>query len=368
MYIRLFILLIIYFPNNIYASNVKSNIKYYLALQQNYIFSDQQERTNHNRINYARITYSKSDLKLPLKSKSALKLQLDFGNKKEEVKELFIEFGKYKHKLKIGQFKIPNSFLIPSELKNQAFVAKPAISKILLDRKLGINYKLKHNNFLVSVALNSQNINKKLELDNFNSKLIRLAYNIKITQKKANILHLATSYQKINTDYVSYKINEVNYSQKHKADLITNKISKLENSSYHIFEAALVNPKSILIYEYVRNKLASKAKREINFYGYYFIYRYNLIGQNFIYDQENKSYNIKKAPNHLDIAFRLSVLNLDDREYSYGKYQSNAISVNYQLTKKVKLIANYHKIKTNKNSYAPYNSPEILSIATELSF
>ncbi len=374
MYLKTAILILLLYSftanstNQIDEKGLASNLGYYLLLEKKYISSDQQKRKNSHDINYARINYKQKNLALSKNINTNLNISLEFADQYPKWKDLNIEFTNYNQRLKIGQFKAPNSFIKLSNLQNLSFSKLPALTEFLPDRKFGINYKLNLGNFLISAAIQTQTINHKFMLKNPNYQIVRIAHHSNFAPIPNLTLHLATSYNANKDKNITYKISEINYQKNSLSDLITNNFTNIKQSNLHIIELALIKPKAILISEYARNKIAFNQADALNFSGYYFNFKYNLIGQNFSYNQLDKTYNSSKMKNNLEIAYRKSFINLNKNQLKFGSYKSDSVALNYHLTANIKFFLNYTKIKTDKYAYQAFNSPEILSFNTELSF
>ncbi|MBT4879236.1 MAG: hypothetical protein HON42_05400 [Alphaproteobacteria bacterium] len=371
MFLRFFYIFLVIFASNASATNIvkpnslKDNLSFYALFNKNYIANDQQDRSNNSNVPYARISYKKSDLALTTKINAAFKLQLDFGAKKTKLKDAYINLFFDQQSLKIGQFTAPNSIIEAASLTDYHFLTSPAVNNFLLGRNFGLNYNFSLKNFLISTAIFSADINDKVILNDFKSKILRLAKNIDFVDQQQFTLHFAGSYSEQNIETKAYQISEISASDS--ADLIMDNIA-IDNQRNRALELAFISPKTLFIFEYVHNDLAISNAQDISFYGYYFLAAYSIFGDNFAYDITAKTYKTKNLVNSLNIAYRKSFLNLNKRAYLYGKYESDALSLNYQILKNVKLKVNYLQINTDRNSYFANNSPRILSFSTELSF
>jgi phosphate-selective porin OprO/OprP len=207
--------------------------------------------------------------------------------------------------------------------------------EVLLRKKIDNN----HLNIFFDVFSNSIDERRDTDIDHPGYST-RAVYAYKA--KKYKLFSLGGAYM-----YQNYNGDSIKYNQSAESDLIYNKyvsvkIRNVESVEKSNVESAIVYDKLSLQGEYSTTNVQTDIN-DYNFNGYYAQASYFLLGKGRRYKTETSTFG-KINPNNdtaLEVAFRYSYINLNDKDEHGGEQTDYNFGVNWYITREFKWMFNY---------------------------
>ncbi|MBU0721178.1 hypothetical protein KJ877_07540 [bacterium] len=255
-----------------------------------------------------------------------------------------VDYLDLSYRIKVGNIKVPFSFDSYAGSKNSTFMESPLTDTLTQNRKIGIEtlFFKKDKNQRINLFLGTF-INSIDETNDGEEQKTR--YAIKTTYEykfaKNHIFHFGASYL-----YSDIDGDNVKYSQEAESNLIRDKYvsTKVKNviiTKDSALEALYINNSFHFQAEYIQSEVDAQSD-DYTFNGYYAQVGYFLFGSSKTYKQSSANFSANKIiDNEVEIAFRYSFVDLNDKDEQGGTQKDYNFALNWYISKNLKLMANY---------------------------
>ena len=285
---------------------------------------------------------------------------------KNEWKDVYV-----KHKtmdnlgIQVGNIKEPMGLESLTSSKNGTFMERSLTDTFIQSRKLGIlvqgNYAKGDHKGTISFGIFGKSLDKLLAKEKDGTSIIgRITY--ALLNSKSDVIHLGVSAGKTRYDKKSIKYSSDAGAHMYDGSLIKSKIKKVRRTRRVGVEAAVVKGPFSFQGEYIAIT-AKNHKNAYNFDGWYGQLSWFATGEHRKYKAKSAKFSrtkIKKPFKRrmdgywgaLEIAFRVSKINLTDKNKIGGEEVDMTLGVNYYPQKNIRLMTNY--------TFAEVTKPEVI--------
>jgi len=249
------------------------------------------------------------------------------------------------YRFKGGNIKIPFSLEGYTASKNNNFMERALTDGYTDRRKMGgevlLGKELGNNRFNLFFNLFTDSIDERKDNDvdhpGYNT---RAVYTYKADKYK--VFSLGGAYMSQNYNQDSLKYNQASESDLIYQKYVSVKIKNVDTVIKKNIEAAFVYNKFSMQGEYTMVDV-NALKDNYNFYGYYAQGSYFLLGNGRKYKTYNSVFGKVKPDQDgdLELAFRYSYINLNDKDEHGGSQTDYNIGLNWYLANEFKLMFNY---------------------------
>ena len=250
-----------------------------------------------------------------------------------------------KYRFKSGNIKIPFSLESYTSSKYVTFMERALNDSFTDGRKIGaellLSTKLSSNRINLFVAAFSNSIDEKIddevEQPGFST---RLTYAYKFT--KRHLISVGGAYLSQDMKGENVRFNQSSESEYIEEKYVSVKIKDVDKKEKKNIEALYINNKFSLQAEYT-TVLTEALKDDYNFNGYYFEGSYFILGKGKRYKFGDSTLG-KIRPNKdgaLELAFRYSYLDLNDKDEYGGTQVDYNYGVNWYYSPQLKFMFNY---------------------------
>lgn len=190
-------------------------------------------------------------------------------------------------------------------------------------------------------------------------------------KKNSQILHLGYNNSYRTPDLEN---NSMRFSSNGTSDVIGNKlvdtgvIYAVDDYTQNMAEILYQNGSFNFASEYVRTDIKRKNNDNLSFHGGYILASYFLTKEKYDYDVKSGAPLPAKVKNGaIEVAGRISMVNLDDTDIQGGKLESYDFGINYYLNSYVKFMVNYN-INKISNQNDKKTNPQYLMLRMQASF
>ncbi|MEA3228792.1 MAG: porin, partial [Campylobacterota bacterium] len=276
-------------------------------------------------------------------------------------KDLFIGYeNRFKaintdYRIKVGNIKIPFSLETYTSSKYTMFMERALTDAFSMGRKVGAELLLSTKlgdarvNTFLSAFSNSVEERKDDEVD-LPGYSTRLTYGYKFG--KYHLFSLGGAYltQDIKQENIKYK--QAVESDFMRDEFVSTRVKDIDSVKKRNFELLYINHKFSLQAEYVQVSLDA-LKDSYSFDAYYIQGSYFLLGVGRKYKFSNSTMaNVKPyAQGALELAFRYSYINLNDKDEQGGTQLDYNYGLNWYISKELKATLNYVVAQPKTESY-----------------
>ena len=270
---------------------------------------------------------------------------------KDRFKDLYIGykdkmFSESSYRIKAGNIKIPYSLQRYTTLKNLSFMERPlGDDAFSIKRKLGVELllhtRLRKNHFGLFLAGYGNSIDEHRR--NEPSKpgySLRATYTYKLSKNR--VVHTGAAYLQ-----EAYKNDTLRYKQKSESNIleekyVSTKIKNVDTRSLRNIDALYLHDTYYFEAGYM-DSIVKAAKGDYHFSSYFLEGSYFFLGNGKRFNaKESKFAKVKVTKDTaLELAFRYSYIDLDDRDEHGGKQTDYNFSLNWYLTPEFRVMMNY---------------------------
>lgn len=282
----------------------------------------------------------------------------DEENDEIEYKDIFLGYQNksdwLEYRVKMGNIKVPFSFDFYSGSKYSAFMESPLTDTFTQSRKLGIETLLskKIDNQRVNLFLGAFKNSIDEENENEEQKTryaLRGTYDYKFS--KNHLLHFGASYlySDIDGDNVKYKQDaESNLVQE---KYVSTNVKNVNTTQDVSIEALYINNSFNFQSEYMQSNVDAQSDT-YTFDGYYAQAGYFLFGSSKKFKPSTSKFSSKNIKNNeVELAFRYSYIDLNDKDELGGTQKDYNFAVNWYINKNLKLMGNYVMAYPDSDKY-----------------
>ncbi len=307
--------------------------------------------------------------RLYLKGKASSKLMYEIeysltGN--NEWKDVYVKHNTLDNLgIQVGNIKEPMGLESLTSSKNGTFMERSLTDTFIQSRKLGIlvqgNYEKGEHKGTISLGIFGKSLDKLLAKKRDGTSIIgRITY--ALIHAKDDVIHLGLSAGKTKYDNKSIKFSTDAGAHMYDGSLIKSKIKNVRRTKRFGAEAAVVKGAFSFQGEYIAIT-ASNNKNDYDFDGWYGQVSWFATGEHRKYKAKSAKFSrikIKKPfKKRLDgywgaveIAFRVSKINLSDKNKIGGEETDLTLGINYYPQKNIRLMTNY--------TFAEVTKPEVI--------
>ncbi len=255
-------------------------------------------------------------------------------------------FLKSFYRIKAGNIKIPYSLQRYTTLKNLSFMERPlGDDAFSIKRKLGIEVMLhtkiqRHNTGLFLAGYGNSLDELKRGESNKPGYSVRGAYTYKIS--KRNIFHAGAAFLE-----EDYKQNTLRYRQKSESNIleekyVSTKIKNVDTRSVRTVDLLYLDHKYYIETAYMGSTVNAQ-KGDYRFSSYFVEGSFFLIGEGKRFNAKEAKFSRVKVTRNtaLELAFRYSYIDLNDKDEHGGEQTDYNFSLNWYVTPELRLLLNY---------------------------
>ncbi len=260
-----------------------------------------------------------------------------------------------KYRVKLGNIKVPFSLESYSSSKYISFMERSLGDTFCESRKLGAEFllskKIKDHRINLFGALLSNSVDERRDKEVEKQKYVsRLTYGYKF--EKNHLLHLGGSFI-----YTDANRDTIQYSQLSESDMINDKyvsvkVKDVDNTKKYALETLYINDRFSFQSEYFSSSIDSLVD-SYNFEGYYLQGSYFILGSGKKFKRSTSTLS-KIKPNKdgaVELAFRYSHVDLNDKDEAGGIQDDISYGVNYYVSKELKFMLNYVLARPQSDRY-----------------
>lgn len=302
---------------------------------------------------------------------SELKYEVEYsftGN--NNWKDVYVQYAfRDDYFLKVGNIKESIGLEALNSSKVNSFMERSLTQALLNKRKLGIQlhhpFNYDDHHYTLTTGIFGKSLDDLIDNEEDGNSVVTRATYAYIPQKNKLVhLGLATSY----TDYEeqTVKLNTTPESDLFDRNLISTTIKEVKQSTKFALESALIWDNLSLQGEYIHIHIEN-TETPYNFQGWY------LQGSWFI-TGESRKYKTKKAvfsrvkPQHpvnkgglgaWEVAFRVSHLDIDDKDEEESEQTDYTIGVNWYATSHIRMMVNYVRAELSEADLSAENIAQV---------
>ena len=260
----------------------------------------------------------------------------------------------FNYRLKLGNMKVPFSFDAYAGSKYSSFMESPLTDTLTQNRKVGIEAllsqkdKYQRANLYLGTFINS--IDEQRDDDEGVSRnVVKATYSYKF--EKNHVIHVGSSFL-----YSDINGENVKYSQESESSLIqdkyiSTKVKDVDNTKDLSLEALYINDSFHAQAEYVQSRV-NASSNNYSFDGYYAQAGYFLFGSSKTFKQADSKFSGKNIiDNDVELAFRYSYLDLNDKDEQGGTQKDYNFALNWYINRNLKFMTNYIIAYPNSDDY-----------------
>ncbi len=284
---------------------------------------------------------------------------------KNEWKDVYIKHKTLKNLgIQIGNIKEPMGLENLTSSKNSTFMERSLNSVFMKSRKLGIlvegDYKSGMHQGTLSFGIFGKSLDKLLKKEKDGTSIIgRITY--ALIHAKDEVIHLGISRGETKYKKKSIKFSTNAGTDSYEGSLIKNKLKKVDKTERVAIETAIVKGSLSFQGEYIAITSYNN-QNHYNFDGWYGEVSWFVTGEQRKYKAKSAKFSrikikkpFKQGKNNdwgaLQVAFRVSKINLTDKDKIGGEERDITLGVNYYPNEYIRLSSEY--------TFAEVTEPEI---------
>ena len=326
-------------------------------LQYDWLRSDENDVTSQDR------DVRRSRLSIALKAPAGVDAKIEFDVYANTWTDAYVRWRGNGHGIKVGQYKQPMYLEEMTSDRYTMFIEQGMSGSFALARRLGAEYSYATPHWRVSASAYNGNLRGQLKGGGAIGRVVYTPW-----ASPGQVLHLGLSAGSENPDDDRARFSSrVEASGIGRTRLDTGTLTDVERIVRTGIEGLWINGPWTLQGEYARGDLSRTAGSDAGLHGWYVQAGWFVSGDHTNYkDGAIEAPDIGEDGRALELAARISALDLDDEGVRGGDSQNVSVGANWYLTKHVRLSANYVHVDGERRDIAV--DPDILEARVMLTF
>lgn len=305
----------------------------------------------------------RSRLSLALKAPAGLDAKLEFDVHANTWTDAYLRWRGDGHGVKVGQYKQPMYLEELTSDRYTLFIEQGMPGSFALARRLGAEYSYATTHWRFSASAYNGNLRGLLKGEGAIGRVVYTPW-----ADPGQVLHLALSAGTESPDNDSARFSSrVEASGIGRTRLDTGTVTGIDRIRRTGVEALWINGPWTLQGEYVRGDLSRASRSTAGLDGWYLQAGWFVSGDHTNYkDGAIEAPDIGEDGRALELAARVSSLELDDGDVRGGDSRNFTLGANWYLTRHVRLSANYVHVDGERRDVAV--EPDILEARVMLTF
>jgi phosphate-selective porin OprO/OprP len=308
------------------------------------------------------------------------KAEVDFANEGVNIKDMYLNYtGVDNTEFRVGHFKPGYTLEDMTSSNDITFIERASVvDSFGTSENIGAGVITHGNNHHLAVGVFNDDAGTQSGDDEMWSVAGRLA--LAPVKEKGKVVHLGASaaYREPDQANDSFDLDATAENRIQRMDSVSSVITNGESLTVAGVEAAAVLGAFSAQGEYLAAQVENRGGQDPLYQGGYAQIAYTLTGESRPYDMKKGAFKGIKPDQPLDpskgqygaleLAARLSHLDLNDNGLNGGEMTNATFGANWYLNDYVRLMANYIIVDTDDNAVTPDDDPHIMLLRSQVKF